>query len=206
MSQKLTVIKWLDAWLVIIKPTHHNTILFIWKKRKSITYAQWWLNICGLVHDQILFFVNSHMKKKRILFIHIIGLLSIISLILLNTTSIFIWRKNIIASHFSPLLSILQWFLPCRKSNLATQNCSYWKLLLFVLVNHLSLLNLTSCFIWRQNIIVKSFFSFLCFCNHLILTLQEIRKRGLKVAVAGIPKTIDNDIPVFPTSPAIVLN
>ena len=25
---------------------------------------------------------------------------------------------------------------------------------------------------------------------------QEIRKRGLKVAVAGIPKTIDNDIPV----------
>jgi len=28
--------------------------------------------------------------------------------------------------------------------------------------------------------------------------LQEIRRRGLKVAVAGIPKTIDNDIPVSP--------
>lgn len=27
--------------------------------------------------------------------------------------------------------------------------------------------------------------------------MQEIRRRGLKVAVAGIPKTIDNDIPVF---------
>lgn len=27
--------------------------------------------------------------------------------------------------------------------------------------------------------------------------LQEIRRRGLKVAVAGIPKTIDNDIPVL---------
>lgn len=27
-------------------------------------------------------------------------------------------------------------------------------------------------------------------------TLQEIRRRGLKVAVAGIPKTIDNDISV----------
>jgi 6-phosphofructokinase len=26
--------------------------------------------------------------------------------------------------------------------------------------------------------------------------MQEIRRRGLKVAVAGIPKTIDNDIPV----------
>lgn len=25
---------------------------------------------------------------------------------------------------------------------------------------------------------------------------QEIRRRGLKVAVVGIPKTIDNDIPV----------
>ena len=30
-----------------------------------------------------------------------------------------------------------------------------------------------------------------------ILFMQEIRKRGLKVAVAGIPKTIDNDIPVL---------
>ncbi|XP_047971762.1 ATP-dependent 6-phosphofructokinase 6-like [Salvia hispanica] len=29
---------------------------------------------------------------------------------------------------------------------------------------------------------------------------QEIRKRGLKVAVAGIPKTIDNDIPVIDKS------
>lgn len=26
--------------------------------------------------------------------------------------------------------------------------------------------------------------------------MQEIKRRGLKVAVAGIPKTIDNDIPV----------
>uniref|UniRef100_A0A2P2JCN9 Phosphofructokinase domain-containing protein n=1 Tax=Rhizophora mucronata TaxID=61149 RepID=A0A2P2JCN9_RHIMU len=30
--------------------------------------------------------------------------------------------------------------------------------------------------------------------------MQEIRKRGLKVAVAGIPKTIDNDIPVIDKS------
>lgn len=29
------------------------------------------------------------------------------------------------------------------------------------------------------------------------LILQEIRRRGLKVSVAGIPKTIDNDIPVL---------
>lgn len=29
---------------------------------------------------------------------------------------------------------------------------------------------------------------------------EEIRKRGLKVAVAGIPKTIDNDIPVIDKS------
>lgn len=28
-------------------------------------------------------------------------------------------------------------------------------------------------------------------------TKQEIRRRGLKIAVAGIPKTIDNDIPVI---------
>ncbi len=27
--------------------------------------------------------------------------------------------------------------------------------------------------------------------------MQEIRRRGLKVVVAGIPKTIDNDIPVL---------
>lgn len=27
--------------------------------------------------------------------------------------------------------------------------------------------------------------------------LQEIRRRGLKVSVVGIPKTIDNDIPVL---------
>lgn len=37
-----------------------------------------------------------------------------------------------------------------------------------------------------------------------ILFIQEVRKRGLKVVVAGIPKTIDNDIPVpflpFPTA------
>lgn len=26
--------------------------------------------------------------------------------------------------------------------------------------------------------------------------IQEIRRRGLKVVIAGIPKTIDNDIPV----------
>lgn len=31
----------------------------------------------------------------------------------------------------------------------------------------------------------------------LDLSLQEIRRRGLKVAVIGIPKTIDNDIPVL---------
>lgn len=30
----------------------------------------------------------------------------------------------------------------------------------------------------------------------MITLFQEIKKRGLKVAVAGIPKTIDNDIPV----------
>lgn len=30
----------------------------------------------------------------------------------------------------------------------------------------------------------------------LLLFMQEIKKRGLKVAVVGIPKTIDNDIPV----------
>ncbi|KAL9176773.1 hypothetical protein ABFS82_01G017300 [Erythranthe guttata] len=35
---------------------------------------------------------------------------------------------------------------------------------------------------------------------YLILLLQEIRKRGLKVAVAGIPKTIDNDILVIDKS------
>ena len=27
---------------------------------------------------------------------------------------------------------------------------------------------------------------------------QEVRRRGLKTAVVGIPKTIDNDIPVYP--------
>ncbi|KAF4379091.1 hypothetical protein F8388_022178 [Cannabis sativa] len=32
------------------------------------------------------------------------------------------------------------------------------------------------------------------------VVLQEIRRRGLKVAVAGIPKTIDNDIPVIDRS------
>lgn len=30
--------------------------------------------------------------------------------------------------------------------------------------------------------------------------MQECRRRGLKVAVAGIPKTIDNDIPVLITN------
>jgi 6-phosphofructokinase 1 len=30
----------------------------------------------------------------------------------------------------------------------------------------------------------------------LVIFTQEIRRRGLKVAVVGIPKTIDNDIPV----------
>lgn len=29
--------------------------------------------------------------------------------------------------------------------------------------------------------------------------MQEIKRRGLKVAIAGIPKTIDNDIPVLGT-------
>jgi len=32
--------------------------------------------------------------------------------------------------------------------------------------------------------------------SFLYAILQEIRRRGLKVAVVGIPKTIDNDIPV----------
>lgn len=32
--------------------------------------------------------------------------------------------------------------------------------------------------------------------NNPTAILQEIRRRGLKVIVAGIPKTIDNDIPV----------
>jgi 6-phosphofructokinase 1 len=31
----------------------------------------------------------------------------------------------------------------------------------------------------------------------VLLDVQEIRRRGLNVAVAGIPKTIDNDIPVL---------
>ncbi|KAH9799796.1 ATP-dependent 6-phosphofructokinase 3 [Citrus sinensis] len=33
---------------------------------------------------------------------------------------------------------------------------------------------------------------------------EEIRQRGLKVAVAGIPKTIDNDIPVHISGPAVI--
>lgn len=34
-------------------------------------------------------------------------------------------------------------------------------------------------------------------CTHEVwLCTQEIKRRGLKVAVVGIPKTIDNDIPV----------
>lgn len=33
--------------------------------------------------------------------------------------------------------------------------------------------------------------------NNPTAILQEIRRRGLKVIVAGIPKTIDNDIPVI---------
>lgn len=32
--------------------------------------------------------------------------------------------------------------------------------------------------------------------NSLMNYWQEIRKRGLKVSVAGVPKTIDNDIAV----------
>lgn len=32
------------------------------------------------------------------------------------------------------------------------------------------------------------------------LHCQEIKRRGLKVAVVGIPKTIDNDISVCPRS------
>lgn len=36
---------------------------------------------------------------------------------------------------------------------------------------------------------------FFLLCSMLKL-LQEIRRRGLQVAVAGIPKTIDNDIAV----------
>lgn len=33
--------------------------------------------------------------------------------------------------------------------------------------------------------------------NFPIVAYQEVRKRGLKVSVVGIPKTIDNDIPVL---------
>lgn len=40
---------------------------------------------------------------------------------------------------------------------------------------------------WLHLIDVGKYFS---------LCLQEVRRRGLKVVVAGIPKTIDNDIPV----------
>lgn len=40
----------------------------------------------------------------------------------------------------------------------------------------------------------------------LIFLLQEIRKRGLKVALAGIPKTIDNDIPVSIILPYLLVN
>lgn len=34
--------------------------------------------------------------------------------------------------------------------------------------------------------------------------MQEIKRRGLKVAVAGIPKTIDNDIPVLGTVSGLI--
>jgi len=30
----------------------------------------------------------------------------------------------------------------------------------------------------------------------LCIVIQEVRRRGLKTIVVGIPKTIDNDIPV----------
>ncbi|MCH94004.1 6-phosphofructokinase 3-like, partial [Trifolium medium] len=36
--------------------------------------------------------------------------------------------------------------------------------------------------------------------NEAAMIFEEIRKRGLKVAVVGIPKTIDNDIPVIDKS------
>ena len=35
------------------------------------------------------------------------------------------------------------------------------------------------------------------FFSDSVISLQEVRRRGLKVAIAGIPKTIDNDIPVL---------
>lgn len=38
--------------------------------------------------------------------------------------------------------------------------------------------------------------SFILVQENSIFVPQEIRRRGLKVSVAGIPKTIDNDIPV----------
>lgn len=33
--------------------------------------------------------------------------------------------------------------------------------------------------------------------EHILVIIQEVRRRGLKAVIAGIPKTIDNDIPVF---------
>ncbi|GAU14278.1 hypothetical protein TSUD_308380 [Trifolium subterraneum] len=36
--------------------------------------------------------------------------------------------------------------------------------------------------------------------EHILVIIQEVRRRGLKVSIAGIPKTIDNDIPVIDRS------
>lgn len=56
-------------------------------------------------------------------------------------------------------------------------------------------------YIWSWNLCILQVWG-LTICIHKSLKkqasfVQEIRRRGLKVAVAGIPKTIDNDIPVF---------
>lgn len=45
--------------------------------------------------------------------------------------------------------------------------------------------------------IISSLSLFFFFENHIIsFYLQEVEKRDLQVAIAGIPKTIDNDIAV----------
>lgn len=50
--------------------------------------------------------------------------------------------------------------------------------------------------LWSYLLNVFGLFMLLIY-SHDFSSFQEIRRRGLKVAVAGIPKTIDNDIPVL---------
>ena len=49
-----------------------------------------------------------------------------------------------------------------------------------------------------QEVYVTNIGSLLISVNnqHMVAGLQECKRRGLKVVVAGIPKTIDNDIDV----------